>query len=408
MEKLNGQQTELASELDMISEYRPRHSSRIVLSQSALRKNINFIRKKIGRHPRISSVVKANAYGHGIDTFVPLSERCGIDHFATASAFEAEEVLRHRERPEHSDIMVMGILYDEDLPWVISHGIEFFVFDPGRMEKALEVAQRLNKPAKVHLEVETGTNRTGFSEPYFKQALKLLKKYPNDLHFQGLCTHLAGAESFANQFRIQRQIMRYREFDKLVRKKQLKPVYRHIACSAAALAYPQTVMDMVRVGIAQYGFWPSREIYYAHLQEIEKKRDNPLQRVISWKTNIMDIKMVRQDEFIGYGTAFQAYRDMKIAVIPLGYSNGYSRSLSNKGHVLIRQKKCPIVGLINMNLFMVDVSHLPEVHVDDEVVLIGRQKHHAITVGSFSQNTNQLNNEMLARLPAAIPREIGR
>jgi alanine racemase len=97
MEKLNGQQTELASELDMISEYRPRHSSRIVLSQSALRKNINFIRKKIGRHPRISSVVKANADGQGIDTFVPLSERCGIDHFATASAFEAEEVLRHRE-----------------------------------------------------------------------------------------------------------------------------------------------------------------------------------------------------------------------------------------------------------------------------------------------------------------------
>ena len=122
----------------------------------------------------------------------------------------------------------------------------------------------------------------------------------------------------------------------------------------------------------------------------------------------MDIKHVRAGEFIGYGTAFQAVHDMTIAVLPLGYSNGYSRGLSNKGYVLIRGKKAPIVGLINMNLFMVDISHIPDVAVNDEVVLLGKQKNNVIRVSSFTNRTQLLNNELLSRLPSAIPRKIVR
>jgi alanine racemase len=120
----------------------------------------------------------------------------------------------------------------------------------------------------------------------------------------------------------------------------------------------------------------------------------------------MDLKFVPKGEFVGYGTAFQAIRDMNIAVIPLGYSNGYPRGLSNNGHVLIRGRKAPITGLINMNLFMVDVSHIKDIAFDDEVVLIGKQKNNTINVSSFTNFTNLLNNEMLSRLPTAIPRVI--
>jgi alanine racemase len=182
------------------------------------------------------------------------------------------------------------------------------------------------------------------------------------------------------------------------------PQLRHTACSAAALAFPETVMDLVRVGTAQYGMWPSPDIYNLHLQQTGKKRDSPLKRVLTWKTDIMHIKKVKKDEFVGYGTSYQATQDMKIAVLPLGYSNGYPRTLSNKGEVIIRGKKAPVVGLINMNVFMVDVTHIKDAKVGDEVVLIGRQKKQVISIRSFSEFTNAINNELVSRLPDAIPR----
>ena len=120
----------------------------------------------------------------------------------------------------------------------------------------------------------------------------------------------------------------------------------------------------------------------------------------------MDVREVKEGEFVGYGTAYQAFKDITIAVIPLGYSNGYPRNLSNKGYVLIKGKKAPITGLINMNLFMVDISHIPEVKVGDEVVLVGRQKNSVINISSFTNFTQLLNNEMLSRLPGIIPRKI--
>jgi alanine racemase len=381
-----------------------RHSSRIELSQSGLKKNINFLKKKIGKNVRYSAVVKANAYGHGIPQMVKMLERCGVDHFSTASAYEAEEVLENAS-PE-SDIMIMGILYDQDIEWAVANEIEFYVFNYSRLALVVEVAQRLNKVAKIHLEVETGTNRTGMAEEEFGKSLTYLKRKKGYLQFQGICTHLGGAESRSNQFRVDQQIARYKKYLSEVKKRKMEPKYRHIACSAAVLAMPDTHYDLVRVGVATYGFWPSPDIYYQHLQEIGKQKDTPMNRIISWKTDVMDIKHVPKGDFIGYGTAYQALHDMKVAVIPVGYSNGYPRGQSNNGYVLIRGKKAPITGLINMNLFMVDVTDLPNVAVGDEVVLLGKQKNNTIRVSSFTNYTQLLNNEMLSRLPTAIPRRI--
>ncbi|MDF9800687.1 alanine racemase [Catalinimonas alkaloidigena] len=381
-----------------------KHSSRILLNQAALKSNINFIKKKTGPDVRFSSVVKANAYGHGIHQFVPMAEACGVRHFSVASAFEAEEVLESVTKG--SGIMIMGILYEDDIPWAIEHDIEFYIYNFDRLPKALEAAKKLNKKARIHLEVETGANRTGLQDDEFPKALEFMKANQNFLIFEGLCTHFGGAESLSNQFKIDQQHKRYKAFIKQCRTKKLMPNYRHIACSAAALAMKDTVYDMVRVGVAQYGFWPSPDIYYLHLQEVGKTSDKPLKRIFTWKTDIMDIRHVKAGEFIGYGTAYQATQDMEVAVMPLGYSNGYPRALSNRGHVLIGGKKAPIVGLINMNLFMVDITHIPDTKVGDEVVLVGRQKNNVINVQSFTNFTHLVNNEMLSRLPSAIPREV--
>lgn len=383
-----------------------KHSSRIYLSQSALKNNINFLQKKIGRDVKYSAVIKANAYGHGVNKMVPMLEKCGINHFSVASAQEAEEVLACCKPT--STIMIMGILFDEDLEWAIENGIEFYIFNDEKLKKAKEAAEKLNQKAIVHFEVETGTNRTGMEMPELKRAITYLKRNSAHFQFQGVCSHLGGAENKSNEFKIIPQIDRFNQMVKAIEKKGLTPKYRHLACSSAAIAYPNTRFDMVRIGVSTYGFWSSPDIYYSHLQEVGKPKDSPLKRIISWKTDVMDIKHVKEGDFIGYGTSYRVPKNKTIAVIPLGYSNGYPRALSNNGHVLIKGKKAPIVGLINMNLFMVDISHISQVEIGDEVVLLGKQKNNVINVSSFTNFTQLLNNEMLSRLPAAIPRHIAK
>jgi len=380
------------------------HSSRIELSRTALRKNLEFLRDRVGKGVTISSVVKANAYGHGVATFVPLAETCGIDHFSVASSQEASTV-QSVASPD-SRIMIMGILYDHDLAWVIDHGIEFFVFDLERLKRAAEVARTVGRPAVVHLELETGSNRTGLPESDLPAAISLLKTHRKHLRFAGLCTHFAGIESLANQFRIQRQIERYQTALRKMKSARCVPELRHAGCSAAALAFPDTALDMVRVGTAQYGFWPSPEI--SAMVQTQTGRSGGLYRVMSWKTDVMHLKPVRQDDFVGYGTAFQAPRDMTVAILPVGYSNGIPRALSNRGHVLIRGRKAPMVGTVNMNVCIVDVTHIPNARVGDEVVLVGKQKNNRISIQSFAEFDNVLNNEFVSRLPAAIPRRVVR
>jgi alanine racemase len=186
-----------------------RHSSRIELSQSALKQNINFIRKKIGPEAIFSSVVKADAFGHGINTFVPMAEKAGVRHFSVASGYEAWEV--SQVCMKDSSIMIMGILYDKDLEWVISQGIEFFVFDLPRLRKVKKVAEDLGKKAIIHIEVETGGNRTGLDESELDSALEILKNNREFLQFKGICTHFAGIESLSNQFRVQKQLEKFEQ-----------------------------------------------------------------------------------------------------------------------------------------------------------------------------------------------------
>jgi len=160
-----------------------RHSSRIELSQAALKQNVNFIRKKIGPDAIFSSVVKADAFGHGIGTFVPMAEKAGIRHFSVASSYEAWEV--NEARTKESTIMIMGILYDDDMEWVISNEIEFFVFDLPRLKKAKATAEKIGKKAIIHLEVETGGNRTGLEESKLDEALEISKAIRNGFNLKG-------------------------------------------------------------------------------------------------------------------------------------------------------------------------------------------------------------------------------
>jgi alanine racemase len=183
----------------------------------------------------------------------------------------------------------------------------------------------------------------------------------------------------------------------------LSPEQKHTACSAAALRYPKFQMDMVRLGIIQYGFFPNKEILIEYLTK-KKETENPLKRLISWKSHVMDVKKVKTGEFVGYGTSYLANYDLKIAIIPVGYAHGFSRNLSNQGIVLINGQRVSVVGTVNMNMITVDVTQVNSVEKGDEVVLIGKQGDLEISVSSFSEFSEQVNYELLTRLPENLPR----
>lgn len=376
-------------------------TSLIEISRNSYLNNINFIKSQLKKKVKFSSVVKGNAYGHGINVFVPLAEECGVNHFSVFNAKEALQV--DRVASNGSEIMIMGMIDNPELEWAIINKIEFYVFELDRLVNAFNAAVRLNIKARIHIEIETGMNRTGFTEADLPKVFKLLKRNIGHFVLEGLCTHFAGAESIANYVRIKSQIKKFNSIYRLFVKEDLKPKRRHAACSAASITYPETQMDMVRIGILQYGFWPSKETFIYYASKNEDKSD-PLKRIISWKSKIMSIKEVNTGEFIGYGTSYLADDNMKIATVPVGYSQGFSRSLSNQGRALIGGNRVAVIGRVNMNLMMVDISNLPDVKKGDEVVLIGDQDELTISVASFADFSNQLNYELLTRLPEDIPR----
>ncbi len=380
------------------------NTSHIQLSRSALRNNLNYIRERLPDSVTLSTVCKGNAYGHGIEQIVSMSEAEGVRHFSVFSSAEARQVQNSITR--NSTIMIMGYIHNDELAWAIESGIEFYIFEAERLHAAIATAKKTGKKAIIHIEVETGMNRTGFEEESLPELFEILKEQQDYLEFKGLTTHYAGAESIANYLRVQQQIKKYGELYELFCSHNLKPAIRHTACSAAAINFPETIMDLVRVGIMTYGFWPNEETFIYQLRKSEKFGKDPLRRVIRWKSEIMSVKNVKMGEFVGYGTSYQAPRDMVIATIPVGYAYGFARSLSNLGRVLIRGQRLPVIGIVNMNLAIIDVNEMPDVQKGEEVVLVGKQGQQEISVASFSEMSNQLNYELLTRIPPDITREV--
>jgi alanine racemase len=380
--------------------------SYLELSQSALQENINFLKDYIGEDTVFCSVVKGNAYGHGIETFVPMAEECGIRHFGVFSADEARLASQYKKKKE-SHVMIMGMIGNKEIAWAIEKDVSFFVFELDRLKAAVKQAKKLREPARIHLLLETGMNRLGFIKEDLEEAVQIIQNNEDWLQIEGICTHYAGAESISNYLRIKNQIENFQKLYSWLKDQGINEKYKHTACSAAALNYPDTVMDMVRFGIAQYGFWPNRETYMNFLREysdVEKIHEDPLERVMSWKSEVMSIKTVDAGEYIGYGTTYQTSRQEKIASCAIGYSHGYKRELTNTGVVLVNEQRAQVAGLVNMNLITFDVTHIPEVEKGDEVVIIGKQGNEEITVASFSEMINHMNYEILVQIPSRLPR----
>ncbi|MBI9065346.1 MAG: alanine racemase [Marinilabiliaceae bacterium] len=376
-------------------------SSTITLSAQAVEVNLAFLRKHLHASTKISAVIKANAYGHGIEQVAPLFEAQGINHFSVFDYHEAVRTSLCLKSP--ATIMIMGWVSEENLENAMLQGFEFFVFSLDRLNQAAQLAKKLDVKACIHLEVETGMNRSGLNKEELEEALDCIDRYRDRFEVKGLCSHMAGPESVSNYLRIQEQLEKYKQLYGLLKNRHIKPAYRHIANSAGAFVYPEAQLDLVRIGIMLYGFWSSTEVFIHYVRAKMNKQD-PLQRLLRWSSKVMSVKEVAEGEFVGYGLSYLAQRPLITALVPVGYSMGYNRSLGNKGRVLINGYRCGVIGTVNMNMIIVDVTNVSEVMVGDEVVIIGKQGELEIKVSAFSNISNELNYEVLAHLSESINR----
>lgn len=378
------------------------HTSYIELSESAVKQNIDFIKGFLGKNVTFSSVVKGNAYGHGISHYCPLAYKFGIRHF---SVFSAQEALNVTKALPHDDyaLMIMGEIENDELEWAIENDVQFYVFEQDRLDAAASVAKKIGKKALIHVELETGMNRTGIPQKDITTTFQKIEANLDYLETKGVCTHFAGAESIANYKRVTDQFNRFKRNQTLVNAHPWLHAIKHTASSAATIRYPKTQLDLVRIGILQYGYFPTEEILVHYLSK-KKTSENPLKRIITWKSRVMDVKTVKAGEFVGYGMSFLTNQTTKIALLPVGYSFGYSRSLSNQGKVLIRGKRLDVVGTVNMSMLAVNITGVDGIEKGDEAVLIGNQEGAEIAVSSFSDFSQLINYELLTRLPQDIPR----
>ncbi|MBI9042616.1 alanine racemase [Lutibacter sp.] len=379
------------------------HNSVIQISKSALKNNIDFIKSLIDTSVTLSSVIKGNAYGHSILEMVPLLQEFNVNHFSVYSSFEAKQVFKVAKKD--FTILIMGDISSSDEDWIIDNSIEFFVFNINRLKKMLSKAKEKKKVLNIHIEIETGMNRTGFNQKDWIQVIQLVNDHKDFIKVKGLCTHFAGAESLNNYVRVKKQQIVFNKAIKFFKTQEIEPQQIHCSCSAAVLAFPTKNYDMVRVGILQYGLWPSRESYIAYISKF-KINTNPLKPVLSWKSYIMDIKQVPKGDFIGYGNSYLAENETKVASIPIGYGYGYSRGLSNLGRVIIDNNRYSVISTINMNMFLADITSNDSIAINDEVILIGSSTDLDISLSSFCNMTDQLNYEVLSRIDKDIPRNI--
>lgn len=379
------------------------NTSVIEISRSALKQNIEFVRNQIGENVRFCSVVKGNAYGHGIEAYVPLAESYGVNYFGVFSSDEALRVFQIKNTD--ADIVVMGMIEGGELRWAVENGIEFFVFDIERLNDAISFSKEIGKKAKIHIEVETGMNRTGWSWSERKNLVKTLNDNTDYIGLYGLCTHFAGAESLSNMPRVKEQFTVFEKWKSYFQKENFTFRYIHTACSAAMLRFPEAHGNMVRVGILQYGLWPNGETFVEFMAKNPDAENLP-KRLITWKSTIMQLKHVPANEYVGYGNSYYTPKDTIIGVVPVGYGHGFSRSLSNLGRVLVNGCRVSVIGLVNMNALIINLNDVPNVKKGDEVILIGKQGDMDVSIGSFSDLSHQLNYESITRLDQAIPRQI--
>jgi alanine racemase len=367
----------------------------IEIDAVAIGRNLDAFRSVVTPGTAVMAVVKANAYGHGIDVVAPIAAQ----HADWLGVNNLEEALSVRDLGIDKPVAILGHTELERLDYVVAGEFRQVVYRADVAAALSGYARDRNTTARAHVKVETGTHRQGVDLGSLEGFVKELLALPN-LEIEGVYTHFANIEDTLDPSFAQSQIETFRQALAIVKASGAHPSWIHASATSGALLYPETGFNMIRVGIGTYGIWPSRE---THLASRERGRRITLTPALSWKTRIAQIKTIKPGEFVGYGLTYQASHPMKIAILPIGYYDGYDRKLSNSGRVLVGGQAVPVIGRVMMNMIAIDVTDV-DVKADDEVVLIGRQGTAEIRVEELAEKVGSIAYEVVSRINPGIPR----
>lgn len=366
----------------------------IEIDTKAIEHNYKTLRALIPAQTKFMSVVKSNAYGHSLLDFGKYISDLGADFLGVDSIVEG---IALRNTGVTKPVLVLGFTLPEMIEKAVEHDLSLTV-------STLEFLNHVDaltpkKPLKIHIKVDTGMHRHGFTPEQKKDIVLKIKNLGDKIFIEGLFTHFAAAKNPAFPQDTRRQIEEFKLWIEALAKEGINPAIKHACASSGTLLYPEAHFDMVRIGICMYGLWPSREAGAFVQNKIF------LKPVLTWKTVVGEVNKIGAGERVGYDFTETLHRDTLLADCPVGYWHGLPRALSGIGHVLINGKKAKIVGRVSMDIITVDVTDIPDVKVGSEVVIIGTSGSESITpehIASLCEGSSSY--EVITRLNPLIKR----
>lgn len=362
------------------------------INLDAIAYNMEQMKKRIGGHARLIAVVKADGYGHGAVPVAEMFEQCSwVWGYAVACLEEAAELREHGIR---KPILVLGCVFPDQFEEMIRYDVRPAVYMESMAEQISQEAVRQGKDAFIHIKIDTGMGRIGFpATEESADAVERISRLPG-IRIEGMFTHFAKADERDKTYTFL-QHDRFVKMKELIEKRQIHVQYFDCDNSAGIIDFPDMKHDLARAGIAMYGMYPSDEVDRSAVD---------LRPALSLVSHVSFVKDVEAGTPISYGGTFVSDRPMRVATIPVGYGDGYPRSLSNKGYVLIHGKRAKILGRVCMDQFMADVTDIPETAFMDRVVLVGRDGDEEITVDGLAALSGRFNYEFVCCLGKRIPR----
>lgn len=371
--------------------YRP---TWIEISLDALSGNLQAFRRTLPDSIRIMAVVKADAYGHGAVSIAREAIASGADYLAVAFL---DEALQLRVAGISTPILVLGYTAPDALEVALKNDITLTVFNDEMlrgMEHLQRTAEALDKKLRIHVKVDSGMHRIGlYKEEEAVSYISQVARMPH-IYLEGLFTHYACADEEDKSYTRQQ----HDKFSRVVHEVKHLGIdipYIHAGNSAAAIDTPELAYNMVRLGIAMYGLYPSEEVDHTAIK---------LEPVLSLKTRVIHDKWLPENSGVSYGTIYHTQGKERIGTLPVGYADGFSRMLSTKAEALIRGKRVPVVGRICMDQCMINLTGVPEAEAGDEVVLIGKQGEDIIPVEEVAGHLGTVNYEVTCMMAHRIPR----
>ena len=371
------------------------HNSWLEISQDALLHNLAEFEKFLAPHIRVMPVIKSNAYGHGLVEVAQCLEP-KVEYFGVVFV---EEALKIREAGVKTPILVFSTMTHnkEAIIRAIQQNITFTIYNEESYEHLEKIAEQIQQPVLIHINVDTGMTRLGFNQEQHKKYINKICHSPN-IKIQGIYSHFSSAD---NEFRYTNlQCQRFEEAVQATKEVYQGLEYQHILNTPGAMLGFQ-VGNIARIGLGIYGLIPS-ELSLEQARKI--KNTFRLKPALEWKTKIIQVREVAEETSVGYGRSYITAHDETLAILPVGYADGYSRALSNCGEVLINGTRCKVRGRICMNNTIVDVSHIPNIQEQDEVVLIGKSKTDAISAEQVAEKIDTAPAEVITAIDTATPR----